>query len=69
MNELLNLVKCCEYGNLTAINGLKFPWQKMKCGLEAEQKKKISEKHSRVSGKKKRHRRFCRMNKEETDAN
>lgn len=54
MNELLNLVKCCEYGNLTAINGLKFPWQKMKCGLEAEQKKKkISEKHSRVSGKKK----------------
>lgn len=53
MNELLNLVKCCEYGNLTAINGLKFPWQKMKCGLEAGQKKKISEKHSRVSGKKK----------------
>lgn len=42
MNELLNLVKCCEYGNLTAINGLKFPWQKMKCGLEAEEKKNQS---------------------------
>lgn len=53
MNELLNLVKWCEYGNLTAINGLKFPWQEMKCGLEAEKKKKISEKHSRVSGRRK----------------
>lgn len=42
MNELLNLVKCCECGNLTAINDLKFPWQEMKCGLEAEQKKKES---------------------------
>lgn len=52
MNELLNLVKCCECGNLTAINDLKFPWQEMKCGLEAEQKK-ISQKHSRVSGKRK----------------
>lgn len=60
MNELLNLVKCCEYGNLTAINDLKFPWQEMECGLEAEQKKN-GQKHSRVSGKK--HRRFCRMNK------
>lgn len=66
MNELLNLVKCCEYGNLTAINDLKFPWQEMECGLEAEQKKMVKNIAGWVE---KNTGDFAEWTKEERDAN